>query len=275
MNDLDIIERPVLTDIVAPKAERSVFDYPGPQPTVAEERLFRKQRLAASFRLFAKYGFDQGAAGHITARDPEWTDHFWVNPLAVYFGHIRVSDLLLVDHAGNVVQGNRPVNRAAFAIHSALHKARPDVVAAAHAHSLYGKAWASFGRRLDPLTQDSLFFYDDQALYSDYQGVVVTTDEGDRIAEALGDKRTVILQNHGHLTVGGSVEAAVWRYIAFEDAARVQLLVEQTGQKPHHVGEDVARFTRGQFDRGGQDNAWFSFVPLWDMITREQPDLFE
>jgi ribulose-5-phosphate 4-epimerase/fuculose-1-phosphate aldolase len=275
MNDLDIIERPVLTDIVAPKAERSVFDYPGPQPTVAEERLFRKQRLAASFRLFAKYGFDQGAAGHITARDPEWTDHFWVNPLAVYFGHIRVSDLLLVDHAGNVVQGNRPVNRAAFAIHSALHKARPDVVAAAHAHSLYGKAWASFGRRLDPLTQDSLFFYDDQALYSDYQGVVVTTDEGDRIAEALGDKRTVILQNHGHLTVGGSVEAAVWRYIAFEDAARVQLLVEQTGQKPHHVGEDVARFTRGQFDRAGQDNAWFSFVPLWDMITREQPDLFE
>jgi ribulose-5-phosphate 4-epimerase/fuculose-1-phosphate aldolase len=255
--------------------KKSIFEYPGPQATIEEERLFRKQRLAASLRLFGKYGFDQGAAGHITARDPEWTDHFWVNPLALHFSQIRVSDLLLVAHDGRIVYGNRPVNQAAFAIHSALHKARPDVIAAAHAHSVYGKAWSTFGRILDPLTQDSLFFYDDQAVYTEYAGVVVTTEEGDRIAEALGDKRTVILQNHGHLTVGGSVEAAVWRYIAFEDAARVQLLVESTGQKPHHVGEDVARFTRGQFDRGGKDNAWFSFQPLWDVITREQPDLFE
>jgi ribulose-5-phosphate 4-epimerase/fuculose-1-phosphate aldolase len=275
MNDVDITDRPVLSDIAPPEVDVSIFDYPGPQKSVEEERLFRKQRLAASFRLFAKYGFDQGVAGHITARDPELTDHFWVNPLAQYFGQIRVSDLLLVNREGEVVQGNRPVNRAAFAIHSALHKARPDVIAAAHAHSVYGKAWSSFGRKLDPLTQDALFFYDDQALYDDYQGIVVTTGEGDRIARALGQNRTVILQNHGHLTVGGSVEAAVWRYIAFEDAARVQLLVEQTGRKPHHVGEEVARFTRGQFDRGGQDNGWFSFQPLWDLITREQPDLFD
>ncbi len=275
MNDLDITDRPALAACDPPDAARAIFDYPGPQATFAAERLFRKQRLAASLRLFGKYGFDQGAAGHITARDPEWTDHFWVNPLAVYFGHIRVSDLLLVSHTGEVVQGNRPVNKAAFAIHSALHKARPDVVAAAHAHSVYGKAWSVFGRPLDPLTQDSLFFYEDQALYDDYQGVVVTTEEGDRIAQALGDKRTVILRNHGHLTVGASVEAAVWRYIAFEDAARVQLLVEQTGQKPHHVPREVATFTRGQFNRGGQDTAWFSFGPLWDLITREQPDLFD
>jgi ribulose-5-phosphate 4-epimerase/fuculose-1-phosphate aldolase len=275
MNSLDLAERPAAETVEATAPARSIFDYPGPQKTIEAERLFRKQRLAASFRLFAKYGFDQGVAGHITARDPEWTDHFWVNPLAVYFGHIRVSDLLLVNHDGEIVHGNRPVNRAAFAIHSALHKARPDVVAAAHAHSVYGKAWSAFGRKLDPLTQDSLFFYEDQAVYTDYNGVVVTTDEGDSIAAALGDNRTVILQNHGHLTVGGSVEAAVWRYIAFEDAARVQLLVEQTGRTPHHVDESVAQFTRGQMNREGQDNAWFSFQPLWDLITREQPDLFE
>jgi ribulose-5-phosphate 4-epimerase/fuculose-1-phosphate aldolase len=253
----------------------SIFDYPGPQGTIEAERLFRKQRLAASFRLFARYGFDQGVAGHITARDPEWPDHFWVNPLAVYFGHIRVSDLLLVNHAGDIVQGDRPVNRAAFAIHSALHKARPDVVAAAHAHSTYGKAWSIFGRPLDPLTQDALFFYEDQAVYEDYNGVVLTTDEGDRIAAALGDKSTVILRNHGHLTTGASVEAAVWRYIAFEDAARVQLLVEQTGRQPHHVSHEVATATSRQARRDGRDGAWFSFQPLWELITREQPDLFD
>ncbi len=71
----------------------------------------------------------------------------------MHFGHIRVSDLLLVNHKGEVVQGSRPVNTAALAIHSQIHHARPDVIAAAHAHSLYGKTWATLGRLLDPLTQ--------------------------------------------------------------------------------------------------------------------------
>src|SRR5205807_10196443 len=126
-----------------------------------EERLHRKQRLAAAFRLFARWGFDEGVAGHITARDPERLDHFWVNPFGMHFSRIRVSDLILVDHDGNVVEGNRPVNRAAFAIHSQLHAARPDVVAAAHSHSLHGKAWSTLGRLLDPITQDACAFYGD------------------------------------------------------------------------------------------------------------------
>src|SRR5213083_1800206 len=78
--------------------------------TVEEERLHRKQNLAAAFRLFSRFGFDEGVAGHITARDPEMTDHFWVNPLAMHFGHIRASDLLLVDDKGEVVEGGRHVN---------------------------------------------------------------------------------------------------------------------------------------------------------------------
>src|ERR1041384_585724 len=111
--------------------------------SVEEERLHRKQRLAAAFRLFSRFGFDEGVAGHITARDPERTDHFWVNPFGMHFGHIRVSDLILVNDHGEVVEGDRLVNRAAYAIHSQVHAARPDVVAAAHAHSLYGKTLSS------------------------------------------------------------------------------------------------------------------------------------
>src|ERR1700679_1953356 len=95
----------------------------------AEERIHRKQRLAAAFRLFSKFGFDEGTAGHITARDPEFPDRFWVNPFGMHFGHITVSDLICVDHTGEVVVGDEPVNRAAFTIHSAVHTARPDVVA--------------------------------------------------------------------------------------------------------------------------------------------------
>ena len=131
--------------------------------TVEEERAHRKQRLAAAYRLFGKFGFDEGVAGHITARDPERLDHFWVNPFGMNFKMVRASDLVLVNDNGEVVEGNGGVNAAAFAIHSQVHAARPDVIAAAHSHSIYGKAWSSLGRTLDPLTQDACAFYDDHA----------------------------------------------------------------------------------------------------------------
>jgi ribulose-5-phosphate 4-epimerase/fuculose-1-phosphate aldolase len=117
--------------------------------TLEEERLHRKQRLAGAFRLFSRFGFDEGVAGHITARDPEFTDTFWVNPFGVHFSQIKVSNLLRVDHHGSVVEGDYPVNCAAFAIHSAVHTMRPDVNAAAHTHSPYGRAWSTLGRTLD------------------------------------------------------------------------------------------------------------------------------
>jgi ribulose-5-phosphate 4-epimerase/fuculose-1-phosphate aldolase len=126
--------------------------------SVEEARQHRKRMLAVSFRLFAKFGYDEGVAGHITARDPEYPDHFWVNPFGVDFGSVSVSDLICVNHKGEVIAGKYSVNRAAFAIHSQVHAARPNAVAAAHAHSIYGKAFASLGRKLDPITQDACAF---------------------------------------------------------------------------------------------------------------------
>jgi ribulose-5-phosphate 4-epimerase/fuculose-1-phosphate aldolase len=146
--------------------------------TVEEERLHRKQRLAAAFRLFSKFGFEEGVAGHITARDPEFTDSFWVNPFAMSFGQIRVSTLIRVDEHGEVVDGTWPVNAAAFAIHTQVHQARPDVVAAAHSHSTYGRALSTLGVELEPITQDVTAFYNDHAVFDDYTGVVLDVEEG-------------------------------------------------------------------------------------------------
>ena len=239
--------------------------------SVEEERLHRKQRLAATFRLFARYGFDEGVAGHVTARDPKLTDHFWVNAFGQYFGHIRVSDLLLVNHHGEVVQGKRPVNTAAFAIHSQIHAARPDVIAAAHSHSMHGKAWSSLGRLLDPITQDACAFFEDHALFDDYTGVVLDTSEGKRIAATLGEKKAVILRNHGLLTVGGSVEAASWWFVTLERTCQAQLLAEAAG-KPVLIDPANARLTRGQV--GTPFAGQFQYGPLYELITREEPDLF-
>src|SRR4026208_145167 len=213
--------------------------------SVEDERRYRKERLAASVRLFGKFGFDEGVAGHITVRDPEHLDRFWLNPFGMNFKHIRVSDLICVDHTGAVVEGNSIVNTAAFAIHSQVHAARPDVVAAAHSHSLHGKAWSSLGRLLDPITQDACAFFEDHGLFDDYTGVVLDLEEGKRIAAALGDNKAVILRNHGLLTAGHSVDAAVWSFITMERSCQAQLLAEAAGS-PVSIDADMARKTYGQ-----------------------------
>ena len=237
-----------------------------------DERRHRKQRLAAGFRLFSKLGFDEGVAGHITARDPVLADHFWVNPFGMHFGHIRVSDLLLVDHHGEVVEGDRVVNTAAFAIHSQIHAARPDVMAAAHAHSPCGKAWSSLRRPVDPLTQDACAFFGDHAVFEDYTGVVLDVEEGKRIAHALGGHKAVILSNHGNVTVGHSVDEAVWWFITLERTCGAQLAAEAAGT-PVLIGPEMAARTQAQV--GNHLAGWFSFQPLYDRIVREQPDLLD
>ncbi len=242
---------------------------------VADERLHRKQRLAATFRLFSKFGFDEGVAGHVTARDPEFPDSFWVNPFGVHFSQIKVSNLIRVDHHGNVVEGNLPVNAAAFAIHSNVHSARPDAIAAAHTHGIHGRSWSAFGRTLDPITQDACAFYNDHSVYTDFGGVAVELEEGARIAKALGNNKAVILQNHGLLTIGDSVDAAAWWYIAFERSCQVQLMTEAAanGRPLLHVSPESAKQTYAL--TGSPYAGWFQFQPLYARILKEQPDFLD
>ncbi len=256
-------------------AEKRDLEFPTPPSfaTVAEEREHRKQRLAGALRIFGKLGFSEGVAGHITARDPELTDHFWVNPFGMNFRHVRVSDLILVDHTGEVVHGTRPVNRAAFIIHSAVHAARPDVVAAAHAHSVYGKAWSSLGRPLDPITQDACVFFEDHTVVTDGGGaVVLDPSAGKALAAGLGDAKAAIHRNHGLFTVGETVDEAAWWFITMERTCQAQILAESVGT-PHRVDDNDARYTREQ--TGFPLAGWFSFQPLWDEIVRTDPELFD
>ena len=255
-------------------APASIFNIPKPPAfaTPEEERRHRKQRLAAAFRLFSRYGFDEGVAGHITARDPERKDHFWVNPFGVHFGQIRASDLILVNDRGEVVEGKYPVNVAAFAIHSQVHAARPDVVAAAHAHSTYGKSWSSLGRPLDPLTQDACAFYEDHTVFADFTGVVYQTTEGERIAQALGPRKAIIMRNHGLLTVGHTVEEAAWWFITMDRSCQAQLMAEAVGT-PTKIDPANAALTREQV--GSHLAGWFQCQPLMNKVIREEPDLLE
>lgn len=235
----------------------------------AVERRYRKQRVAGALRLFAKFGFGEGAAGHVTARDPERPDHFWVNPLGRHFSRITAADLVLVNSDGDLVTGAGLINRAAFAIHSRVHEARPEVVAACHTHSIYGRAFSTLGRLLDPITQDACAFYEDLALFDDYTGPVVDVAEADRLAAALGPHKAAILRNHGLLSVGRTVEEAAWWYLSLERGCQAQLMAEAAG-KPVLIDSGYAELTAKEI--GTELAARINFATLWELIVTEQPD---
>ena len=150
---------------------------------------------------------------------------------------MRRSDLIRIDYEGKVLEGgpNKLVNRAAVLIHAAVHKARPDVISAAHTHSCYGRSFATLGLDLMISSQDGCAFYDDVALYGEFEGIVLEGSEGEHIAQAIGTKKAAILQNHGLLTCGNSVEGTVFWYIALEGLCHTQLLAMAA------VGGDMSR----------------------------------
>ena len=241
--------------------------------TVEEERLERKQKLAGALRIFGRLGFGEGVAGHITVRDPEFPDHFWVNPFGKSFRHMRVSDLILVNHSGEVVYGDQPVNRAAFVIHAAVHEARPDIIAAAHSHSVNGKAFSSLGITLDPITQDSCIFYEDHVVIEEQGGAVVfEVEAGKELASKFGTGKAAIHRNHGLFTVGQTVDEAAFWFISMERSCQAQLLAMAAGT-PHLINHEDATYTQKQ--TGYPLAGWFSFSPLWQEICRTDPDLFD
>ncbi|KIX03402.1 uncharacterized protein Z518_06954 [Rhinocladiella mackenziei CBS 650.93] len=241
-----------------------------------EEREYLKGRLALAFRLFGKYGFDEGVAGHITLRDPVDPHKFWVNPFGLAFSQIKRSDLILVDHEGNVVDGgpNRLLNTAAYMIHAAVHKARPDVVCAAHSHSIYGRSFCALGRPIDIITQDSCAFYNDLAVYKQFKGVVLAKEEGENIARAIGNKKACLLQNHGLLTCGQTIEAAIFWFCSLEKCCHAQLMADAAaagrGGATITIDDEDAAFTYKSV--GTPRAGWFSAKPMFDVMAQEVGD---
>lgn len=182
-------------------------------------------------------------------QDPVKPDHFWVNPFGVAFSMIKASDLILVNAEGKVIDGGevRLLNTAAYMIHHAVHTARPDVMCAAHSHSIYGRTFCALGRKLDTITQDSCAFHNDHVVYDSFNGIVLAEVEGKNIAKALGDKKAALLQNHGLLTVGQTIEAAVFWFVSLEKCCHAQLMADAAaagrGGETIKITEEEAVYT--------------------------------
>ena len=167
-----------------------------------------------------------------------------------------------MSHTGEVVEGGRPVNPAAFAIHSAVHAARPDVIAAAHAHSVYGMAWSALGRPLDPITQDACDCSSSRTTPCARKVAVRWSSRRPpprRWRQGSAPHKATIHRNHGLFTVGQTVDEAAWWFITMERSCQAQLLTEAAGT-PLLIDDEGARSTR-QFTASPY-SGWLSFPPL-------------
>ncbi len=241
---------------------------------VDAERLYLKQRLVAACRAFALEGFDYGFAGHLTIRDPARPELYWTNPMCVHFAQVKVSNLILVDHSGHVIEGDYAVNRAGFVLHAAVHEANPDILAMCHAHTVYGTAFAALGRPLDPISQDAAAFFEDHIVIKDEAGQVAVEEKaGLAVADWFKGVKAAIHQNHGLLTASRhSIEAAAFWFIALERCCRQQLLVDATGQTPLLIPPDRSRYSREHV--GSEYIGWLHFQTIYDHLAKTQPDMF-
>ena len=217
------------------------------QTTIAV-RAHRQQQLALAYRLFAALRWGDMGDGHISARDPEHTDCFWLLPLGISFHRARVDDLVLVGPDGKVRQGTHTdINMSGYYIHHPIHVARPDAVSAAHVHTPWGTPFAAEGRMIEPITQESCLFFEDNGLFDDEEVQVQDTDCGERIAKALGQNSAVILKNHGLLTVGDSVAETVGRFVMLERVAEAHMKTTQA--KP--ISKEAALYAKTDLIRYG------------------------
>ena len=207
-------------------------EFPGVDPygtvrSIEAEREHRKRVAAIGYRIFGALRWGQLGDGHISARDPELTDHFWLLDWGVPFAHATVDRLVLVGPDGSVkdADGNPTgaVNTAGYNIHSPLLAARPDVVSAAHTHTQFGTPWSANVKPFQAISQEACGFVFDQALFDDEEVEVLSYDGGKRIGAALGPHKLVILRNHGLLTVGTTVEDAVGWFVMAERVAEVHV----------------------------------------------------
>ncbi|KIJ51035.1 hypothetical protein M422DRAFT_158820, partial [Sphaerobolus stellatus SS14] len=242
------------------------------------ERQWIKEHMAAAFRFWGKKGFGEGIAGHITVRDPVKPGHYWMGPIGKQFSSIKVSDLVLVTPEGDVSPDGAqlPIHAAGFYIHSAIHEARPDAIAAAHCHSPYARTWSIFGKPIDISTQDATVFWDNLSIYNNFGGVVLAAEEGKNIAKALGPKhRAILLQNHGTLTLGSTIDEAMHLFYALETACQGQLLIQAAAAarlKRMHIDDEDAKFSANTLQ--DPDVMYTEFKPEYDLLVEETRGAF-
>jgi ribulose-5-phosphate 4-epimerase/fuculose-1-phosphate aldolase len=231
--------------------------------TAAEIRADRKIQVALGYRVLASQRWGDLGDGHISARDPEREDCFWMLRWGVSYHEARVRDLVLVGPDGEMVEGSGVINRAAYYIHHPILMARPDLNSATHVHTGWGTPFSAEVRPIEAISQESCIFFEDHAIFDDEEVQVQSTEGGKRIAVALADNRAIILRNHGLLTVGARVDESVGCFVQMERVAEVHMKAREA--RP--ISPEAARYAKADLTRHGAGRGAF-----WSLVARHIDD---
>lgn len=197
-----------------------------------------RQQLAACYRVFAMMGWDEMIYNHITVKVPDEHDAFLINPFGLHFSEVKASNLVKIDIDGNKLDDNPyPVNLAGFVQHSVFHKHLPDAHCIMHTHTTAGMAVSSLEGGLQPVNFYAANFVG-QLAYHDFEGVTVRSEEGERLVKNLGDKRAMLLRNHGILVMGRTLPEAFIRHWSLQRACEIQMATLSMG-KPLAIAPEV------------------------------------
>jgi ribulose-5-phosphate 4-epimerase/fuculose-1-phosphate aldolase len=220
---------------------------------ISSQELQIRQDLAALYRLVAHFRMTDIIDTHITAKLPGPDHAFLINRYGVMFHEMRASDLVKIDHDGNVIDERAAedpesffVNAAGFNIHGAVHMARPDAGFVVHTHTAAGSAVSAQSEGLLPISQHALKFYDHLG-YHDYEGIALIADERERLVRDLGPHNAMILRNHGLLAIGKTAADAFHEIYFLERACQIQIQAMSGGTSLRFPPADVCELTAKQF----------------------------
>lgn len=227
--------------------------------------------LAACYRLCHEFGVVDRINTHVSARVPGSEGDFLLNPVGLLFDEVTASSLVRIDRDGNKVDPGHPydVNPAGFVIHSAVLNVRSDITCVIHHHSLAGIAVAGLKEGLLPVSQHALQFYD-RVAYHDYDGFPTQgSEECERMALNLGNRRTMFLRNHGVIVGGRSVGEAFCVMDDLEKACQAQLMMQATGRELHLPSPEVCELTAQQFENIGRPRGETEWPAMKRMLDRK------
>ena len=232
--------------------------------------------LAAVLRWSAKVELHEGVDNHFSVMVPGEDDRFLINPHRRHWRDIRASDLVEVDAEGNLIEGSEPPEATAFFIHWRIHVKCAHARCILHTHMPYATALTAIeGGRLEPIAQPALKFHNQIAYDDKYNGLALDANEGDRLADALFDKRIAFLANHGIIATGPTVAHAFNDLYYLERAAQAQVLAMSTGQPLQRIPQDVCASTFEQMQSDRDDQATRHLAEIKRILDAQEPDYAE
>ena len=234
--------------------------------------------LAAALRWAVRLGLSEGVDNHFSMAVPGpdgeiQGDRFLINPYGWHWSEITASSLVLADDKGNVLEGSNAIEDSAFFIHSRVHIEVPSARVVLHNHMPYTTALTLLeDGRLEMCEQNALQF-DGRIAYDDeYNGLALDSNEGDRIANKMGEASILFMACHGVIVTGESVARAFTDLYYLERASMFQVLARSTGSNLRQISDSVREATRGQMDKELPLIGERHFSALRRILDREEPD---